>query len=119
MGDPVCDINYWNDTDVVPVHELRDERIDHVWIVGLDEYVATVIQIREERIDRESLFGRPLSERLEQRILIVEILIVRETSGADLILDYVLHLLPLRKALTASSWTQSRRTLLDRGLRTS
>src|SRR5664279_2831834 len=94
--DPVRDLKHWNDLDFVPVDELRDERIDDAWIGRLDEYVATVVHVGHERPDREAFLGRPLAKRLEQRILVGEVLIVGEAGCANLVFDYVFHSVLLR-----------------------
>jgi class 3 adenylate cyclase len=92
--DHLGDVDHRNDVDVVPVEELRDERGDDGGIVGLEEHVPAVVQVRHEGVDREALLGLPLGERLEQRVLVGEVLIVAQARRPNVVFDHVLHVPP-------------------------
>ena len=103
----VSHLGHRDDGDLVPVDELPDERLNHLGVVGFHEDVAAGGQVRQERMDRQPVLGRPLAERLDQRLLVRKVLLVAQTSSADLVLDHVLHGSP------QASSTRQLRTVSD------
>ena len=63
-------------------------------------------------MDRQAFFGLPFAKRLEQRLLVGEVLIMAEASGANLIFDHVFHYVPLQKTAARHGGAQLPRTLL-------
>ena len=72
-----------HDRDIVPIDDLRDERVDDFGIRSFYQHVAAVVQVGHERVNREAILGSPLPKRLQQRIPISEVLIVAEASRCE------------------------------------
>src|SRR5271167_2396141 len=58
----LADVDNWDNIDVVPKSELRDERGDDLGIAGFNQDVTAVDQVRHERVDRQALLRFPLAE---------------------------------------------------------